>query len=119
MPPTESLKAFFLALIAEDGKLRKSVLTSPPCFNGNKVTLQFLLLAEGPPCPSVMGVIPSPLSMDHTHGPILLRHWHTLLFMKTKILFLPIWFARPSTYTISFSSHNIPVGLSLSFPFKM
>lgn len=50
MLPTESLKAFFLALIAEDGKLRESVPTGPPCFHGDKVMLWFLLLAEGPPC---------------------------------------------------------------------
>ena len=53
MLPTESLKALFLAVIAEDGKLRESGPTSPPCFHGDKVILQFLLLAEGLPCSHV------------------------------------------------------------------
>ena len=71
------------------------------------------------PCPSVVGVTPSPLSTDHTHGLILLRHWHTLLFMKTNILFFTYLVCKAFNIYDSFSSHSIPVGFSLSFPFKM
>lgn len=96
--------------------------TMPPCFHGSEVISciscywlrgyhVFTSLCHGD------------YSFPTKHGPLLWSCFaKTLAYFttyKNENINFTLQFARPSTYMNSFSSHSIPVSLSLLFPFKV